>query len=235
MKTKDKNARLTKFFYWFVMVTFVVTIGFIVFRLVKPPSEGFLYRSRADYVLMLLQCILGVLVIHLPMVLSNKFKFRMPKTLYVLYMIFLYCAIFLGEIRNFYYIVPGWDDYLHCFSSMMTGLFGFMCIDILNREQKTKIELPPFFIAVFAFCLSVTIGAVWEIYEFLADAVLNTNMQKYMLQDSTMLLGHEAVRDTMKDIIVDTLGAFFASLTGYLSVKHKKGFIHEYLKGKQKY
>lgn len=46
---------------------------------------------------------------------------------------FLYCAVFLGEVRNFYYVVPFWDVILHAFSSLMLGFFGLMVISILNR------------------------------------------------------------------------------------------------------
>ena len=47
-------------------------------------------------------------------------------------------------------------------------------------------------------------------------------MQKFMLADGTMLVGREALRDTMKDIIVDSIGAFISSTVGYISIKHNK-------------
>ena len=137
----------------------------------------------------------------------------------------------MGEVRNFYYLVPQWDDILHCISSIMNGLFGFMVVTILNHDKKVRMNLSPFFLALFAFSFSVAVGAVWEIYEFSADEFLGFNMQKFMLKDGTKLLGHDAVTDTMIDIIVDCCGAFIATVIGYFSIKNKKGWVHEYLAG----
>ncbi len=218
--------------YWCVMASFVLPIAYTIYKVVITPNTLILEdfgRSRADYTLMLLQCVLGISVMNIPSLLAKKFKFEMPVGLYITYIVFLYGAIFLGEIRNFYNLIPFWDDILHGFSSMMTGLFGFMCVEILNRESKEKIKLSPFFIALFAFCFSVTIGAVWEIYEFLADGLLGLNMQKFITETGVVLNGHEAIADTMKDIIVDCLGALTATTIGYLSIVYRKGWIHDYL------
>ena len=70
-------------------------------------------------------------------------------------------------------------------------------------------------------------GALWEIYEFSADALFDTNMQKFALDDGTPLVGQAALKDTMKDIIVDTLGALVMSVVGYISLKYKKGWIEK--------
>ena len=153
--------------------------------------------------------------------------------LVVLYIIFLYCAIFLGEVRKFYYVIPRWDDILHCISSLMTGLLGFLLVSILNSDEKVRINLSPIFVALFAFCFSLSIGAVWEIYEFLADHFLGFNMQKFMLEDGTVLVGHKAIVDTMMDFIVDCFGALIASTIGYVSLKIKKGWVHSLLRFKK--
>ena len=138
------------------------------------------YHSHADYVLMLVQCILGVIVMHIPSLLAKRFKFEPPVVLYTLYIIFLYCAIFLGEVRSFYYLIPHWDVILHSMSSIMTGFFGLMVVYILNRDEHLVVKLSPFFISLFAFSFSVTIGSLWEIYEFSFDGLLGLNMQKFM-------------------------------------------------------
>ena len=70
-----------------------------------------------------------------------------------MYLVFLYCAIFLGEVRDFYYRVPHWDTILHTFSGIMLGFFGFMVIDILNRDKNTSVNLSPIFVSLFAFVL----------------------------------------------------------------------------------
>ena len=73
--------------------------------------------------------------------------------------------------------------------------------------------------ALFAFCFAVTCGTVWEIYEFAADHLLGTNMQKFITANGSVLIGHEAIVDTMEDIIVDTLGALVVTTIGYLNLK----------------
>lgn len=88
-------------------------------------------------------------------------------------------------------------------------------------------NLSPLFVAVFAFCFALALGAVWEIYEFAADCLLATNMQKFSLDNGTVLVGQAALRDTMKDLIVDALGAVGASVIGYISLKYEKGWIEK--------
>jgi len=230
-----KNISSKKFIYIIYLVTllsFITPIAYLIVRIILSRNLSALepvYRSRADYVLMLIQCFLGIIVIHIPSIISRKFNFEIPEALYLLYIIFLYCAIFLGEVQSFYYVIPRWDDILHCISSLMNGFFGFMVVAILNHDKKVRMNLSPFFLAIFAFCFSVSVGTIWEIYEFSADELLGLNMQKFMLEDGTLLIGHEALSDTMRDFVVDCIGAFIATITGYFSIKHKKGWIHDYL------
>ncbi len=218
--------------YWFTLISFILPIAYLIFRIILG-NEGRLYeaipRTDADYGLMIVQCVLGIVVLHVPGFLSRRFKFDVPNAMYILYILFLYCAIFLGEVRNFYYEIPHWDTILHGFSSVMTGLFGFMVVAILNESRKATIQLSPIFVALFAFCFSVTIGTLWEIYEFTFDGMLGMNMQKSLLEDGSALIGRHALSDTMEDIIVDGIGALIASVFGYFSLKHQKGWLHSYL------
>ena len=110
-----KKINLTRVLYYFVLLSFLIPIIYLIYRIstVAPGVVGEGMKSRADYVLMLVQCALGILVIHLPSFLAKKLKFEIPTALYIMYIIFLYCAIFLGEVRSFYYNVPHWDDILH--------------------------------------------------------------------------------------------------------------------------
>ena len=228
-----RGKRFGKLIYILVMASFIIPIIFLIVMMAAAPEAeneaG--YHSHADYVLMLVQCILGVIVMHIPSLLAKRFKFEPPVVLYTLYIIFLYCAIFLGEVRSFYYLIPHWDVILHSMSSIMTGFFGLMVVYILNRDEHLVVKLSPFFISLFAFSFSVTIGSLWEIYEFSFDGLLGLNMQKFMTEDGTLLIGRAALLDTMKDIIVDTLGALFASVIGYFSIKHEKSWFVPELTG----
>ena len=221
-----RTQKWTRIVYMLVLSSFILPIGYLIYRLIAWDEETAqaLSRTQADYALMLVQCLLGIVVIHLPTFLTKHFHFELPAALYIMYILFLYGAIFLGEVRSFYYTVPNWDVFLHAFSSLMAGSFGFMAVALLNRNEHVPIRLSPFFVALFAFCFAVTIGALWEIYEFSFDGFLGLNMQKFMTADGEMLAGRAALTDTMKDIIVDCLGALTASVAGYISLKNGRGW-----------
>ena len=148
---------------------------------------------------------------------------RHPNYMHILFFVFLFCAIYLGEIRNFYYLIPFWDTILHAFSGAMLGALGFNLVSILNESERVNITLSPIFVALFAFCFALAAGAVWEIYEYTADGLLSLNMQKFMLADGTVLAGHAALGDTMKDITVDAVSALIMAAVGYFTLEKNKG------------
>ena len=88
-------------------------------------------RVKTDYILMLTQCILGIVALFLPNIISKKAKIIIPSNMYMLYILFLYAAVFLGEVRNYYYKIPNWDTILHTCSGAMLGALGFSFINIL--------------------------------------------------------------------------------------------------------
>ena len=118
--------------------------------------------------------------------------------------------------------IPCWDTILHTFSGAMLGVLGFSLLDIMNNSQKVKVKLSPAFTLLFAFCFALAIGGLWEIYEYSLDGLLGLNMQKFMLEDGTMLVGRAALQDTMADMIVDAVGAFTMCVLGYLNIKRKE-------------
>lgn len=215
-----------------VMISFIAPLGFLIYKIATTSnvlSEADVSgRVKTDYILMLLQCILGIFAMILPGILTKKFRVEIPDKMYYLYVLFLYAAIFLGEVSDFYYTIPHWDMILHAFSGVLVGFIGFSLIDILNNENE-KVTLSPFFVAFFAFCFALQVGVIWELYEFTSDGLLGTNMQKFKLKDGTPLIARAAVEDTMGDFIVDTIGALIASTIGYISLKYKKGWMNDLL------
>jgi uncharacterized membrane protein YjdF len=161
----------------------------------------------------------------LPGVLQRKLNITIPSGMLLAYAIFLYCAVYLGEVHYFYYRIPHWDTMLHTFSGFALGAVGLSIVGLLNKSKSVPISLSPAFVAIFAFCFAVTIGTVWEIYEFTVDSIANLNMQKYMLENGQALVGQAALADTMKDIIVDSRGALVISIVGYVSMKQKSGWL----------
>ncbi len=213
------------------MASLLMSIIYVIIEMTLSPSTAIAtmphQRIKGDYVLILLQCVFGVFAMLLPSMLSKKMNLIIPSNMLIVYTLFLYCAIFLGEVRNFYYVIPYWDTILHTFSGAMLGSLGFSFISFLNKSERIPVNLSPVFVAVFTFCFAVTLGVIWEFYEFFCDSLLNTNMQKFALESGEQLLGHAALSDTMKDLIVDAVGAIFISSIGYISLKFKKGWVEK--------
>jgi len=230
-QTSASTARpgWTKGIFLFVLITLIVSSVYAAIEIGAAPAEPTAHveheKLKSDYALMLVQCLLGIVVIFLPSVLERRLKIVIPGFMYVLFIVFLYAAIYLGEIRSFYYRLPHWDLILHGFSGLMLGALSFSVIRLLNDASTVRINLSPAFVAVFAFSFAVAMGVVWEVYEFLVDDLLGLNMQKFALESGRALIGRDALVDTMGDLIVDSIGASIMSAVGYISVKYRKGWV----------
>lgn len=221
MKKQRKRLSLSERMGRILFVSLALAVVFSVIRLIQAPvslPEGAEFQKvKSDYLLMVTQCTLGLIVMLLPSAISRRWSFSIPDFIYVLYYVFLYCAVFLGEVFSFYYLVPHWDTILHTFSGAMLGALGFILVDLLNRAENVRVSLSPLFVSLFAFCFALAAGAVWEIYEYTCDCVMGLNMQKYATEQGVQLIGQAALRDTMKDIIFDSLAALAVSTAGYFS------------------
>lgn len=122
-------------------------------------------------------CILALLLFTIPTIISEKFKIGLPSLLEAIIYLFIFSTTILGEINNFYGIIHFWDTILHTLNGFLCAGIGFALVDLLNQNSK-QIHLSPLYVAIVAFCFSMTIGILWEFYEFTADGVLRTDMQK---------------------------------------------------------
>lgn len=232
-----KKRDWSKIIYGYVLFSMIASIIFIGTMFIFPEffiKNNLIVGTPSDYSLMFVQCILGLVALHLPNIIKRRLKIEAPGLMLVMFTVFLYCAIFLGEVRSFYYKLSYWDTVLHTFSGGMLGALGFSIISILNDSEDVTFKLTPAFVAVFAFCFALTLGTFWEIYEFSFDGILGLNMQKFMLENGTQLVGRLALMDTMKDLIVDAVGAGVVTLIGYVSLKYKKGWVESWLLSRNK-
>lgn len=122
-------------------------------------------------------CILALLLFTIPTIISEKFKIGLPSVLEAIIYMFIFSTTILGEINNFYGIIPFWDTILHTLNGFLCAGIGFSLVDLLNQNTK-QISLSPIYVAIVAFCFSMTIGILWEFYEFTADSLFKTDMQK---------------------------------------------------------
>ena len=159
-----KKYNWDKILFNLVLVSLIISIFFIILRLIFQPKD-FADNIQTDYTLMLVQCILGIVCMMIPSIIKRKWNITIPSNMMIAYVVFLYCAIVLGEVRNFYYNIKNWDTILHTLSGAMLGSLGFSIISLLNKSESVPMELSPLFIAIFAFCFAVSLGCLWEIYE----------------------------------------------------------------------
>jgi uncharacterized membrane protein YjdF len=158
----------------------------------------------------------------MPEILERRFKISIVSGLHIIYIVFLYGAICLGETHDFYNTVPHWDTLMHGASGVMLGAFSYLFIDILNNSKKLRSAMSPLFVAVFSFCFALSIDCIWEVYEFTVDSFLNLNMQRYMDVGGTAFLGRDALFDTMKDLCFDIAGSAVMAIIGYHIMKRHR-------------
>lgn len=137
--------------------------------------------------------VLALLLLLIPPIVEKSLSLKLPTTLEILAYVFVFSAEILGEIGNFYVQFRFWDTMLHTVNGFMFAAFGFCLVDILNKSGKFRLALSPAFLALVAFCFSMTIGTMWEFFEFGADNILGTDMQKdrFITEINTVSLPNE--------------------------------------------
>lgn len=195
--------------------------------------------------------ILTLILFAVPKIIEKKLRVSIPVGLETVILIFIFSAEILGEINAFYVKIPVWDTILHTTNGFLMAAIGFALIDIFNRSEKFSIKMSPYFVAFFAFCFSMTVGVVWEFFEFGMDWFFQLDMQKDWILptissvklnpagttepvrvaiESVVINGEEwnlggyldvGIVDTMKDLIVNFIGAVVFSIIGIVYLKHR--------------
>jgi len=204
-------------------------------------------RSR-DYENIFL-CMLTLILFLVPSFIEKKIHIDIPDTLETIILLFIFSAEILGEIKSYYLLYPYWDTILHTLNGFLAAAIGLSLIDILNKNDKFAITLSPLFVALVAFCFSMTIGVIWELFEFSMDQFLGFDMQKdtYLTAFNSVLLNPSGnnvpvnvsiesltvngkawkayidigLIDTMMDLLVNFIGASVFSTFGYFYIKQR--------------
>lgn len=140
-----------------------------------------------------------------PLLFEDFYQIKIPVSFTAAIVVFICGTLFLGEVGDFYERFWWWDILLHTGSAIGFGLIGFVALFMLVKGDK--LAAPPLMVSMFAFCFAISIGAVWEIFEFAMDQLFGMNMQK------------SGLVDTMYDLIVDTIGALIGATAGFLYLK----------------
>lgn len=183
------------------MTIYLVLRGLVIFTLIRQLLMGNFNNAFL--------CALTLVLFIIPAVIEKKFNLALPDALQIIILLFIYSAEILGEINEFYILIPHWDTILHTLNGFLCAAVGFSTIDILNQKEFFHATMSPFFVALVAFCFSMTIGVMWEFFEFGADQILRYDMQKDVIVDtiSTVKLDPEGknkaviINDIEKTII----------------------------------
>ena len=218
---------------------------FIIMTLVR---SAFMGRYENVFV-----CVLSLLLFCVPLFLEKRLLIDIPPLLEGIIYCFIFAAEILGEINSFYTRIPGWDTMLHTLNGFLVAAVGFCLVDLFERSEKLSFKLSPFFLAIVAFCFSMTVGVLWEFFEFGVDQILHMDMQKDFVINTihSVTLNpsglnevvHEPIQsivingkdwmefpggyvdigllDTMKDLIVNFIGAVVFSVVGFFYVKSR--------------
>lgn len=197
-------------------------------------------------------CALSLILFLIPPIIEKAFRLELPSALEIIVLLFIFAAEILGEIGYFYVRVPHWDTILHTINGFLCAAVGFALVDLLNENKNIKFQLSPVFVAIVAFCFSMTIGVMWEFLEFGCDALLKTDMQKDFVINSfssvtldptntntailmdninSVVINGDALAidgyldigliDTMKDLLVNFVGAVIFSIIGFFYIKNR--------------
>ena len=172
-------------------------------------------------------CALSLGLMVLPSILSKKLKVVLPSTLEVIILLFIYAAEILGEMNAFYVRVPHWDTMLHTINGFLCAAIGFCLVDMMNRNERFSFRLSPLYLAIVSFCFSMTVGVLWEFFEFAGDYFLGMDMQNDIVVgaihsvnlDPTRTNTVVHIRDIVDTILVHSDGTQEAlGLGGYLDI-----------------
>ena len=230
------------------IIVYIILRTLVIFSMVRQILRGDLNNAFL--------CILSLALFTLPGIFQQKLKIKLPNVMEIIIYIFIYSAEILGEIHNFYGYIPAWDTILHTINGFLCAGIGFSLVDLLNKNSK-KLNLSPSYVALVAFCFSMTVGVCWEFFEYSTDKLAMTDMQKDTLVNnvSTVYLDPKknnktvilknigktviydeqnneiavidggyldiGINDTMKDLLVNFVGALTYSIIGYFYIKNR--------------
>ena len=123
-------------------------------------------------------CVLTLLLLYVPSWVQVELRIELPPPLEITVLCFIFASEILGEINAFFIVIPFWDTILHTLNGFLAAAVGFSMVSILNDREELTFDLSPLYLALVAFCFSMTIGVLWEFFEFGMDTFFHTDMQK---------------------------------------------------------
>ena len=167
-------------------------------------------------------CLLVLVLFMLPFFIQQNFGIELPSTLEIIILLFIFAAEILGELECYFITYPYWDSMLHTTTGFLCAATGFALIDILNRNSRIKFQLSPIYVALAAFCFSMTVGVLWEFFEFGMDRLFHMDMQKdTVIQSITSVMldpTHKNIPVTIDGITSVAVNGQDLGFDGYLDI-----------------
>ena len=123
-------------------------------------------------------CLLTLILFFIPSFVERRLHIDLPDAMEIIILSFIIAAEILGEIQEYYLMIPFWDTLLHTINGFLFAAIGFSVVNLLNENKRVSMSLSPFYMAVTAFCFSMTIGVLWEFFEWGMDSWFGLDMQK---------------------------------------------------------
>ncbi len=218
-KTRERRVKTPPYKNKTTLIVYLILRALIIFALVRAVLRGN-YES-------VFLCVLSLVLLLMPSILQKKLDITLPSTMEVIILLFIFAAEILGELASFYVRVPNWDTMLHTVNGFLCAAIGFALVDMINRNERFSIELSPVYLAIVAFCFSMTVGVLWEFFEFAADRFIGLDMQKdtvvkaigSVALDPSMSNKVIHIKDISDVIIIHSDGSSQAlGLGGYLDI-----------------
>lgn len=225
--SKMDRVRWLIFIFVRIIVLILIALAILLIATAKDSESVSAEEIESRGVFVLANAILMLIASFLPSILERAWKVEIPSFMEILFIVFCFLSLILGEIANFYSYFYGWDSMLHASSGVLITSLGFIVLNTLNKSDHISSKMSPIFVCIFAFSFSLAIGALWEIVEYVLDSINGTNMQRYRdnFNETILFCGREALKDTMKDIILDATGSFIVAIIGYIDLKCHKVFV----------
>lgn len=167
-------------------------------------------------------CALTLLLLYVPSWVQVRLRIELPPPLEITVLCFIFAAEILGEVNAFYIVIPFWDTILHVLNGFLAAAVGFSMVVLLNDNPRLTFALSPVFMALTAFCFSMTIGVLWEFFEFSCDYFLGTDMQKDTIIHVIHTVALDATRTnrvvTVPNITDVVINGESLGLGGYLDI-----------------
>ena len=208
MLKEEMRSNRKVFILWLVLRLFVIA------AMVLSAVRGY-YEN-------MFVCLLVLVLFLIPAFIEKNLSITLPSGLQILILLHIFATEILGELACYYVQYEYWDTIMHTVWGFLCAAIGYSMVDILNRGEQFQFNLSPAYKALAAFCFSMTIGVMWEFFEFGMDRIFLLDMQK----DTVIHKFTSVMLDETKSnipILVDNISSVAVNgqdlgLDGYLDI-----------------